>query len=65
MSRTEVSVRFLPVVAFVLVTLLVLIISPEPSLGIPLLGAQGVLLVLSIVAWIPHKHRGKAAEHSE
>lgn len=57
MSRKEATVRLLPVLAFAVVTLIAAIKLPEPSWGIPLLGGQVVLMVLSIALWLPKRQQ--------
>jgi hypothetical protein len=49
--------RFLPVIAFLVVFLIVLAKPPEPYVGIPLLTVEVALMILSIKAWLAKPHR--------
>ena len=56
MSRMEIWMRFLPVIAFVIVAFTVFTRPLEPSWGVPLLTLEVALMVVSIRAWIPRQH---------
>ena len=59
MSRKGIAVRLLPVVAVVVIVMVVAARPPELYWGVPLLGVQLVLSVLSIWAWIPKQRQLK------
>jgi len=57
MSRKEIVMRVLPVIAFAIIVLVAVTKPPQPAWGIPLLVAEIVLMIVSIKAWIPKPHR--------
>jgi len=59
MGRKEISMRFLPVVLFALVTLIGFSRLLTPANTVPLLVLQVVLMIASFSAWIPKNRNRK------